>query len=117
MASLLRKTFSLFILTPAPSPCQAARAPHSVGETRWWGILAQPCVSSLPPHHHAEILLLLLEQPLVGIAKLLRRDAVGDESGEVEPAVGHRCQQPALGLVDVPRPGQASVSRLEEHVA
>src|SRR6187551_3228746 len=68
-------------------------------------------VLSHPLHQYAQVVVLVLEQPLVGGAELLGRDGVRDQPGEAE-AVGRELpQQPLLRLVDVPRAGQPRVGR------
>src|SRR5262245_27923254 len=59
-------------------------------------------IPSRPPHDHAEVLILLLEQPLVGGAQLLRGDPVGDQPRQAQPPRRQLRQQPLLRLVDVP---------------
>src|SRR5437870_1684124 len=71
---------------------------------------------SLPLHYDAEILVLLLEQPLVGPADALRGNGVGHEFLGAQPPTGELAEEPLLGLVDVPGSGEPEVGRLEQHV-
>src|SRR5947209_1271614 len=110
---------------PRPAHRSAGRQSHQ-GERQLNGVradfrglprLRKSARGSLPANHHAEILLLFLQEPLVRLAELLGPDAMRDEALEAKPPAGERGQQPALRLVDVPRAGQARVRRLEQHVA
>src|SRR5947209_4737714 len=73
-------------------------------------------IRSLPLHHDAEVVVLVLEQPLVRPADPPRLDRVRDQLVGAEPAAGELAEQPELGLGDVPRPGEPDVRRLEQHV-
>src|SRR4051812_22153984 len=66
-------------------------------------------MTSRPPHQYAEVLVLLLQQPLVGVAELLRLDGVRHQPGQVHAVGGERPEQPPLGFVNVPGPGQPRV--------
>ena len=59
-----------------------------------------------------------VEQTLIGLAQLLRFDRMCYQPiNKGKSAVGQGGQEPVLGLVEIPRTSQASVLRLEKHVA